>query len=233
MLGGLVFIHAAALVLLPTAAGAGIVATGLWHSGRLYQDWRPRCLPPCWAMAGFTSYCSAVMTIWLPSSARADVRDAAGCCTRRATGASRAACVGRLRPEYGWRLSFCCAREDCRKRATPASLRFLGRKVYLGAVVVLISALRGGPTPARMRYLEEQVGISRRTLMRWRRWWCEELLDTPFWRAASAGLMPPLRQVELPASLLERFAGAARDRLVSLLRFIAPITTRSATVHAT
>lgn len=141
--------------------------------------------------------------------------------------------VGRLRPEYGWRLSFCCAREDCRKRATPASLRFLGRKVYLGAVVVLISALRGGPTPVRTRYLEEQVGISRRTLMRWRRWWCEELLDTPFWRAASAGLMPPLRQVELPASLLERFAGAARDRLVSLLRFIAPITTRSATVHAT
>ena len=40
--------------------------------------------------------------------------------------------VERLPDEYGWRLSLCCAREGCRKRATPPSLRFLGRKVYLG-----------------------------------------------------------------------------------------------------
>jgi hypothetical protein len=136
-----------------------------------------------------------------------------------------------LDSEYGLRLSFCCAREGCRKRATPPSLRFLGRKVYLGAVVVLVSALRCGVTPTRMRYLEERVGVSRRTVMRWRHWWCKEFIDTPFWRAASASLMPPVQHAQLPASLLERFAGAARDRLVSALRFIAPITTASATVH--
>jgi hypothetical protein len=164
---------------------------------------------------------------------------AAGC--PRCGGVLHSACyprkprgyVGRLSPEYGRRLSFCCAREDCRKRATPPSLRFLGRKVYLGAVVVLISALRCGPTPARLRYLEQRVGVSRRTLMRWRRWWCEQLIGTPFWRAASGALMPPVEHAQLPASLLERFAGAARDRLTSLLRFIAPITTASATEHAT
>jgi hypothetical protein len=137
-----------------------------------------------------------------------------------------------LSPEYGWRLSFCCAREGCRKRATPPSLRFLGRKVYLGAVVVLISALRCGVTPARMRYLEERVGVSRRTLMRWRRWWHEQFVATLFWRAAAAKLMPPVEQAQLPASLLERFAGTGRDRLVSLLHFIAPLTTESATEHA-
>jgi hypothetical protein len=140
--------------------------------------------------------------------------------------------TGRLNPEYGQRLSFCCARAGCRKRATPASLRFLGRKVYLGAVVVLISALRCGVTPARMRYLEERVGVSRRTVMRWRKWWCEELIATSFWRAACSRLMPPVEHRELPASLLERFAGAAVERLVSLLRFIAPLTTESATMHA-
>lgn len=136
-----------------------------------------------------------------------------------------------LDPEYGWRLSFCCAREGCRKRATPPSLRFLGRKVYLGAVVVLISALRCGVTPARMRYLEERVGVSRRTVMRWRRFWCEQLIATPFWRAASAQLVPPVQHAQLPASLLERFAGSARDQLVSALRFIAPITTESAAMQ--
>jgi hypothetical protein len=141
--------------------------------------------------------------------------------------------VGRLGSAYGWRLIFCCAREDDRNPPTPASLRFLGRKVYLGAVVVLISALRCGTTPARLRYLEERVGVSRRTVVRWRRWWCEELIDTPFWRAARAGLMPPVQRLQLPASLLERFAGAVRDRLASLLRFIAPITTASATAHVT
>ena len=33
---------------------------------------------------------------------------------------------------YNTRLSFCCAEEDCRRRSTPPSVRFLGRKVYLG-----------------------------------------------------------------------------------------------------
>ena len=41
-----------------------------------------------------------------------------------------------LGPEYDWRFSFCCAGEGCRRRATPPSVRFLGRRVYLGAVVV-------------------------------------------------------------------------------------------------
>jgi hypothetical protein len=30
---------------------------------------------------------------------------------------------------YGQRFSFCCAVGGCRKRTTPPSLRFLGRKV--------------------------------------------------------------------------------------------------------
>ena len=41
---------------------------------------------------------------------------------------------------YGSRFSFCCAREGCRHRATPPSIRYLGRKVYLGVVVVLVTA---------------------------------------------------------------------------------------------
>jgi len=137
-----------------------------------------------------------------------------------------------LVPEYGRRLSYCCAREGCRKRATPPSLRFLGRKVYLGAVVVLISAMRNGPTPARMQFLQDRVGVSRRTILRWRLWWSQLLSATSFWRTAAAALMPPVSASQLPASLLERFAGSALDRLCSLLRFVAPITTGSAAVHA-
>jgi hypothetical protein len=130
-----------------------------------------------------------------------------------------------LPADYGFRFSFCCAIEGCRKRATPASLRYLGRNVYLGAVVVLITAMRCGPTPARLRYLEERLGVSRRTIYRWRIWWREVLPGTPFWRAAGAAFIPPLDRLQLPAVLLERFAGSLRERLLAPLRFLTPLTT--------
>ncbi len=38
---------------------------------------------------------------------------------------------------------------SCRKRVTPPSVRFLGRKVYLHAVIILVAALRQGATPRR------------------------------------------------------------------------------------
>ena len=40
-----------------------------------------------------------------------------------------------LGPGFDRRESFCSARDGCRRRLTPPSLRFLGRKVHLGAVV--------------------------------------------------------------------------------------------------
>jgi hypothetical protein len=129
---------------------------------------------------------------------------------------------------YDRRLSFCCARHGCRRRQTPPSVRFLGRKVYLGAVVVLVSAMRHGPTPARVARLEELVGASRRTLARWRGWWLEEFATSRFWRAAAGRFGTPVKVAQLPLSLLERFAGDERVRLVAALRFLAPITSGSA-----
>ena len=73
-----------------------------------------------------------------------------------------------LSTQYDQRLSFCCAAEGCRKRTTPPSVRFLGRKVYLGAVVVLVSALRQGPSPTRVGVLHDLFGVGERTLRRWR-----------------------------------------------------------------
>jgi hypothetical protein len=129
-----------------------------------------------------------------------------------------------LGPEYCERFSFCCAARECRKRDTPGSLRFLGRKVFLGAMVVLITAMQSGLTPARARQLEALVGVSRRTVARWRDWWCSVFTMSPFWRAQGA-FVPPVTTADLPVSLLERFAGDIEQQLISLLRFLAPITT--------
>lgn len=137
-----------------------------------------------------------------------------------------------LRPEYCSRESLCCAREGCRRRATPPSLRFLGRRVYLAAVVVLVSAMTGGVTEKRAAAMEARVGVSIRTLQRWRAWWLRTFPRTAFWRGARARLAPPVDERRLPASLLERFAEDLVDGLQACLRFLAPITTRGLSTMA-
>lgn len=130
-----------------------------------------------------------------------------------------------LPPGYDRRHSFCCAVEGCRTRVTPPSVRFLGRRVFVGAVVVLAAALRHGLTPARGRRLREALGVSRRTLVRWRAWWRETFAASPWWRGLRGRFAPPVPTATLPRSLLARFPGAGATPLVKLLELLAPITT--------
>ena len=103
------------------------------------------------------------------------------------------------------RLSFCCDRDGCRKRATPPSVCLLGRKVYLGVVVIVISAMRQGPTPRRVRELSTRFGADRRTIARWQVFWREYFPQTPFWEVARARLIPVVEIVTLPYLLADAF----------------------------
>ena len=131
-----------------------------------------------------------------------------------------------LPEEYCRRFSFCCDRDGCRKRVTPPSVRFLGRKVYLGAMVILISAMRQGPTPRRVRDLSELCGADRRTIARWLTFWREHFPRTPFWKVARGRLVPAVDIVALPLSLLEAFCRShdACQDWSRLLKFLSPIT---------
>ena len=133
-----------------------------------------------------------------------------------------------LPDEYRQRFSFCCERDGCRKRVTPPSVRFLGRRVYLGAVVVLVSAMRQGPTPRRVRELSRLFGVDRATIARWQAFWCDRLPPTPFWKIARARLVPVVQIVSLPYSLLDAFLSRHPPctAWALLLRFLSPITTR-------
>jgi hypothetical protein len=125
------------------------------------------------------------------------------------------------------RLSFCCDRDGCRKRTLPPSVRFLARKVYLGAIVILISALRQGPTPRRVRELSQRLSADPQTIARWQLFWREHFPQTPFWKTACARLMPAVELVSLPYSLVDAFLSRhPRCRgWTKLLRFLSPITT--------
>ena len=121
------------------------------------------------------------------------------------------------------RLSFCCEREGCRTRHTPASVRFLGRRVYVAIFVVLAmvsQASARGPRPA------STVDVSPRTLGRWRKWWGQDFPVSGVWRAAQGRFMPPVDASTLPGSLLPRFGETAQEQVLGVLRLLLPLTGR-------
>ncbi|NDP40772.1 MAG: hypothetical protein GZ093_18910 [Rhodoferax sp.] len=132
-------------------------------------------------------------------------------------------CPIEVRADYASRFSFCCSR--CRKRSTAMSVRFLGRRVYLSLVVVLLSARRAGPT-ATAAQLCKTLAVPARTILRWRTWWVQLFPATPLWQANCARFMPPVATTELPVSLTERFTGPAAESMMRLLAFLTPLTVR-------
>ncbi|MEW6296110.1 MAG: hypothetical protein AB1467_07555, partial [Candidatus Diapherotrites archaeon] len=92
-------------------------------------------------------------------------------------------------------------------------------------MVVLAAALAQGLTGRRLAKLREELGADRRTLERWRRWWCESVPRTAFWIALRGRFDSPLVEGELPASLLERVGGGdAEEGLLRFLRLIEPLS---------
>ena len=122
------------------------------------------------------------------------------------------------------RFSLCCGREGCRKRATPPSLRFLGRRVDLGAVVIVVSLLAQALTTAKA--LRQATGVPARTAQRWQSWWLGPFVSTEVFVAIRARL-GGVDVETLPASIVDRLAGTWPQRLSAMLAWLAPLTTGS------
>jgi hypothetical protein len=107
-------------------------------------------------------------------------------------------------------------------------VRFLARRVYLGAVVVLASALQHGVSAFRASRLKELFGASRQTLERWRSWWLEAFPASRFWQSLRGRWMPAVDETTLPLSMLERFEHGSDDNnaAAALLALLHPISTR-------
>jgi hypothetical protein len=125
------------------------------------------------------------------------------------------------------RHSFCCEKEGCRNRHTPPSVRFLGRKVYVGVVVVLVAAMMHGPNARRVTQLRDALGIDGRTLARWRQWWLRIFVEKPFWKASRGRFMPVLDEAAMPFCLVDTFKATRREGVIKLMEFLCPSTTDS------
>ena len=103
------------------------------------------------------------------------------------------------------------------------SVRFLGRRLYLGLIVVLMSVRRPALSAAAVQTMQT-LGVPERTISRWRHWWLQIFPTTPLWQAACARFMPPVQTAHLPCSLIERFTGVAAHKAMRLLAFLTPLS---------
>ncbi len=133
--------------------------------------------------------------------------------------------IGSPAEAFERRFSLCCGRDGCRHRATPPSVRFLGRRVYVGAVVIVASVMALAAASARAA--ERATGVAARTTRRWLRWWRGPFTTSAPFVELSARLVPSFSRSALPTSVLDRLGGAPATRVSKLLGWLAPITTAS------
>ena len=115
------------------------------------------------------------------------------------------------------RLSTCCG--HCRKRCTPPSVRFLGRRVYVG-VVVMLAVMVGLACEA-----------TRWTLRRWRTWWTKMLPRSAWWTELRGRLAGGVDGKQLPAVLLQRCepetGKESQQGLLKVLKLLLPLTSHT------
>lgn len=138
---------------------------------------------------------------------------------------------------FSVRHSLCCGREGCRRRALPPSLRFLGRRVYVEAVVVLATVIAQVATA--LRDARVATGVPARTLRRWRAWWQGSFPQLAVWTELRGRFSPPPPdEAELPRSLVARIgddlaaasptgSSPIADVMLLVARCLAPATTGS------
>lgn len=132
-----------------------------------------------------------------------------------------------FRGHYEARFSLCC--HTCRKRTTPPSVRFFGRRWRPAPLFMFICILQCGINERRLRLLKRHFGItmSSSTWKRWRRWWREAFEETTFWRKERGSLVTPLKtKVLIPRALWYLFKSKQTftERIRYLLTFLSPLT---------
>jgi len=118
---------------------------------------------------------------------------------------------------YLIRFSLCCGNECCRKRNLPPSCRFMGRRVYWGAVILVVMTLRQNrENSASAGKLERMFGISRNTLKSWFQYFREEFPVSERWHRIRGLISATVKNSELPGALF-RFFNRSSDNIEKAL----------------
>ena len=120
--------------------------------------------------------------------------------------------------EYCVRLSLCCSKEKCRRRVLPPSCLFHGRKVYWGAIILVVTTLRQqNPQDYSINMLARKFAISRNTVVRWIRYFHEVFPESQQWQRLRGLVSAQISNQDLPHSLVEYFLCTRTSPLKSLV----------------
>lgn len=139
---------------------------------------------------------------------------------RKARGISdSAASAGR----YDSRLSLCCS--VCRRRATPPSVRFLGRFVYVMRLMVAWAASRSSASTASTP--TGASAPSRQTTKRWAGYWGERVAQDTRMALLVGALLVSSGPVapNLVVALMGAAQGEEAERAETTHRLLSPLTT--------
>ena len=123
---------------------------------------------------------------------------------------------------YNERMSFCCG--WCRKRQLPQSCLFFGRRVYWGAVVILITSAAQGVKKHKITELSITFGMTPKTIRRWITYFTQTFPYTKQWHRLRGRLHVAVCSTLLPLSLVQHFmpndTSHTLDALCQCLKFL-------------
>jgi len=129
---------------------------------------------------------------------------------------------------FSTRFSFCCSQRECRKRHTPASVRFLGRRVYVALIFMLVSSdistayQKENIKPSRA---EPAKPVSKQTQHRWLSWWGKTFKQSSKWRYLKGFYQ---QATQLPRDWFLAIRGQSFvDKCLCLLKHLMPFSTYS------
>ena len=104
------------------------------------------------------------------------------------------------------RLSFCCGNEKCRRRTLPVSTLFMDRRVYLRAVILIVTSLnQNKPQQYSKNMLSRMFGADRKTINRWLAYFHAIFPQSKVWKAIRGRFSSAVPSTHQPGSLVEYY----------------------------
>ena len=126
---------------------------------------------------------------------------------------------------FAFRYGHCCSGR--RRRRTPPSARFLGRRVYVASFIMMIFCPDTSNDNDHMKLVDSvSVGMDLITPIRWISWWSLDIPVSSIWKKICGLLGINISNEFLPHFISHQFAKKninAEKAVLALLEFLAPI----------
>jgi len=129
------------------------------------------------------------------------------------------------------RLSFCCSKENCRRRTLPKSTLFMDRRVYFRVVILIITTLnQNKPQEYSKNLLSNLLEASRKTITRWLAYFREIFPRSRTWKRVRGFVNPTVLNRNLPGSLVDYYLGHIPSAEGAIINCLWLLTTGSPAV---